>query len=367
MKSFYHATPPFLRVFGVCALALVLMGQGCLSPSGQEEVQTTGPAGMFISTDKGDSWRQVSLLPGAEGTRNLTDVSVYRLFEDAKDPRTMYWVSRENGLFYTYNDAQEWQHAEAPLDTGFVYGVAVDPENKCIVYATNGRFVYKTTDCNRTWTEVYRETRQDVLVSSLDINPFSPHQIYMTESNGDLFQSVDFGQSWNLVRRFKARLAKVVADRFDNGILYVSTREKGLVRSDDAGETWIDLSDAMDEYSKAREYRRFYVHPTRAGVIFWISTYGILTSEDHGNSWKPMTLLTAPGSVNIYGFAIHPKNPNHIYYTATANNRSTFYRSVDGGQNWITKRLPSGQIPTAVRVHPANEDWVYVGFTIPPE
>jgi hypothetical protein len=80
-----------------------------------------------------------------------------------------------------------------------------------------------------------------------------------------------------------------------------------------------------------------------------------------------MTLLTAPGSVQIYGFAVNPKNPNHMYYTATANNRSTFYRTVDGGQNWITKRLPSGQIPTALRVHPEQEDWVYVGFTIPPK
>jgi hypothetical protein len=78
-----------------------------------------------------------------------------------------------------------------------------------------------------------------------------------------------------------------------------------------------------------------------------------------------MGLLTAPGSVQIYGFAINPQDDNHIYYTATANNRSTFYRSIDGGANWITKKLPSGQIPTALRIHPEEPDWIYVGFTIP--
>lgn len=347
---------------------LLLIGAGCLSgPNAVEQVQTTGPAGMFVTTDRGESWKQISVMPDVPETEGLSGVSVYRIFEDPSDPKTMYWASREHGLFYSYTDGTKWQQAEGPLATGFIYSVAVDPENKCTVYASNGRFVYKTTDCNRNWSEVYRETRSDVIISSLDINPFSPHQVYLAETNGDLFQSGDFGQSWNLVHRFKGRLEKIEADRFQDNVLYIATRDRGLGRSDDGGKTWIPLAEKMEAFSKADEYRRFFTHPTKAGMIYWISTYGILVSEDRGNTWKSMTLLTAPGSVQIYGFAINPKDPNQIYYTATTNGRSTFYRTVDGGQNWITKKLPSGQIPTAVRVHPVNGDWIYVGFTIPPK
>jgi photosystem II stability/assembly factor-like uncharacterized protein len=354
-----------LTTLGLFALVLVLVGQGCLSASGGDAVKTTGPAGMFVSTDRGDSWRQISLLPGAAGVETIAGEGVYRLLEDPQDPRTMYWASRDGGLFYTYDDGKTWQQAEAPLNTGFVYAVAVHPKDKCTVYATNGRFIYKTIDCNRTWTEVYRETRPDVLVSSLDISQFPPYQVYMAETNGDLFQSLDLGQSWNVVRRFKARLSKVVVDKTQEGVLYVATRTKGLVRSDDGGETWTALAETMEDYSKALEFRRFFLHPYKADTLYWISQYGILVSTDRGASWEPMGLLTAPGSVQIYGFAINPQDDNHIYYTATANNRSTFYRSIDGGANWITKKLPSGQIPTALRIHPEEPDWIYVGFTIP--
>ena len=360
MKSFFSK-------FGLFFLVLVLTGQGCLSASGEKGTSTVGPAGMFVSINRGDSWKQISLLPEAEGVKSISGANVYRIFEDPQDPRTMYWASRSNGLFYSYDDGGSWQQTEGPLSSGFVYSVAVHPKDKCTVYATNGRFVYKTIDCNRTWTEVYRESRPDVLVSSLDINPFPPHQIYMAESNGDFFQSLDLGLSWSVVKRFKARLAKVMVDRFEDGVVYIATRTKGLVRSDDSGVTWVDLADSMEDYPKTSEYRRLFLHPYDPGTVYWISQYGILVSKNRGNSWEPMKLLTAPGSVQIYGFAINPQDDNHIYYTATVNNRSTFYRTIDGGKNWITKKLPSGQIPTALRVHPENGDWMYVGFTAPPE
>ena len=79
-----------------------------------------------------------------------------------------------------------------------------------------------------------------------------------------------------------------------------------------------------------------------------------------------MKLITAPGGANIYGFAVNPQNDNEIYYTATIGTRSTFYKTADGGQNWVTKKLPSGQVPTVLRVHPSNPNMLYLGLTIPP-
>ena len=63
---------------------------------------------------------------------------------------------------------------------------------------------------------------------------------------------------------------------------------------------------------------------------------------------------------------INPKNEQEIYYTATIQNRSTMYKTVDGGQTWTTKRLPSGQIPTVLHMDSVNE-LLYAGFTIPPK
>lgn len=354
-------------LLGLLSLCIILTGAGCLTLGQKKGSGTTGPAGMFVSTDQGDSWKQISKLPQAEGVTDLSGVSVFRIFEDPQDPHAMYWATRGDGMFYSYDDGKSWQRAKDPLDKGFIYSIVVHPKDKCTLYATNGTFIYKSTDCNRTWTEVYRETRSGVTITSLDINAFPPHQVFMTETNGDLFQSIDLGKSWNILRRFRAKLDKVISDKFTDGVIYIATREKGLVRSDDSGKNWINLTEPFEEYPKSKKYRRFFMHSYKPDILFWISEYGILVSKDKGESWEPMKLLTAPGSVDIYSFAINPQDDNHIYYAATSDNRSTFYRTVDGGENWITKKLPTGQLPTALRVHPNNPSWIYIGFTIPPQ
>lgn len=81
----------------------------------------------------------------------------------------------------------------------------------------------------------------------------------------------------------------------------------------------------------------------------------------------PLNLITPPGSVLIYAFAINPNNDAEMYYTATQaeTNHSTFYKSIDSGQTWTTKKMPSGQIPAILRVHPDQNNLVYLGFTTP--
>lgn len=347
-------------------IILLLGGAGCVSFSSNKKT-TSGPGGMYVSVDRGESWKQISSLPTIEGVKSIAGASVYRLTEDPQDPNTLYLSSRESGLYYTYNAGQSWQKAVSPLSSGFIYGLAVNPKNKCEIYATNGRQIFKTNDCNRTWKEMYREARSNIQIVSLAYNNFPPYEIYMAESNGDLLQSQDGGVSWNIVNRFRVRLANVVTSPLQEDLLYVVSRTNGIYRSEDGGVSWVSLAEKLKKYSGGLEYRRYLLHSTKPDTIYWVSTYGILVSDDRGENWQAYKLITPPGSVNIYSFAINSKNDQEIYYTATFNDRSTFYRSIDGGKNWITKKLPSDQLPTILWVHPENEAWIYLGFTIPPQ
>lgn len=351
---------------GILTAALLFVGAGCVSFN-SNEVRTTGDAGMFVSTDKGESWQAIAQMPGLSGVESLSKVSVFRLTQDPQDAKAIYWASRGNGLFYSYDDGRAWQKPDGPVATGFIYSVAVHPKDRCTIYATNGKNVFKSIDCNRTWESVYRESRGDVIIRSIAINPNPPHQIFLAEKNGDLLQSSDLGASWNVVRRFNTNLGEVYTDPLQPGTLYVATLKKGLFRSNDMGTTWTDLSPSLEEFTSGLDFRRFYIHPEKAGVLYWISQYGILVSEDGGDGWAAMDLINPPGSANIYGFAINPDNDKEIYYTASIEGRSTLYRSIDGGASWITRKLPSGQLPTALRLHPDNTDWLYLGFTIPPQ
>lgn len=344
---------------------LLFFTTGCLQVGDTKQNLTSGPAGIFLSMDKGETWIAKSSYPTVEGTKNLQEVSVYRLVEDTQDVNTMYWSSREKGLFYSYDNANSWFPMPDVLNNGFIYDVAVSPENKCIMVATNGRQIFKTIDCSRSFEEIYREVRLDDHITSLEFNPFNPNQIWMTESNGDLFVSSDLGKNWAVQERFKTFLYSVDFDKFNSGLMFVASKSKGLYRSKDTGNTWISLADKLKNYSGALDFRRFLVYPSTAETIYWVSKYGILTSRNSGEDWEAIKLVTPPGSVDIYGFAINPKNSKEIYYTGTINNKSTFYRSMDGGKNWDTRKLPTKQLPTVIRVHPKNTEWIYMGFTIP--
>ena len=343
---------------------LVLTGQACISFGGNKKNTALGPAGVWVTTKNGESWTQIVSVPGAKGVEQIPNAEVYKLIDDPQDPHALYWASRESGLLYSYDDGKTWSRAASPLDTGFIYSVAIHPQEKCIIYATNGRQVFKSTDCARSWSEVYRENRVKYVVTSVAINPFNPYQIYATTSAGDVYLSADGGNSWQVnIRINKADIREIVFDQHKEGIIYLATRASGLYRTKDGGVSWENLKSKFTEYAGSLQYRRFMVYPSKAETIFWISKYGILTSRNSGEDWEPIALVTPPGSVDIYGFALNPKNDKEMYYTGSIDDKSTFYRSVDGGKTWETRKLPTKQTPTALRVHPTESGWVYLGFT----
>lgn len=351
---------------GFMLAAVVLMGAGCFSLTTDTSIQTTGPAGVFVSVDKGESWRQISTMPGVDEPTLLSGVSVFRFADDPQDPSAVYWASRNNGFFYTYDDGNTWQQAPAPLNDGFVYSVAVHPADKCTIFATNGMRVYRSTDCNRSWEEVHHEDNLEARISTLSFNPFGGQEIFMGKINGDILSSRDGGENWTVRTRLQSRIEEIAFDSAAQGVAYVATRNDGLFRSENTGATWDDLGDRFSGFTQASSYRSMHIHPTQANTLFWISTYGILRSTDRGESWQPYELITSPGSVDIFGFAVNGQNDSEMYYTTSLGGRSTFYKTADGGETWSTKKLPSGQIPGILRVHPEKGNVVYIGFTIPP-
>ncbi len=352
-----------LSIVGIVLCMLIITGQACVS-FGDKKNTALGPSGVWVTTKNGESWTQIVSIPTGQGVQSLSDGEVYKFVDDPQDIHAFYWASRENGLLYTYDDGKTWAVAEAPLNTGFIYSVAVHPKEKCTIYASNGRQIFQTLDCARSWTEVYRENRSQYVVTSVAINPFNPYQLFASTSAGDLYVSVDGGNSWQVNTRLnKTDIREIVFDRNKEGTIYLATRESGLYRTQDGGNSWKNLASKFKEYAGSLQYRRFVVYPSKAETIFWISKYGILTSRNSGEDWEPIALVTPPGSVNIYGFALNPRNNKEMYYTGSISDKSTFYHSVDGGKTWETRKLPTKQTPTALRVHPVEDGWVYLGFT----
>ncbi len=359
------------RVLLAFVSSLIFTGAGCISFGGTTAV---GPTGVFRSADKGETWAQINTLPTPKGLASIAGVRTYKIFNDPSDSNAMYLASRGQGLFFSYNRGESWQKVDA-LGDRFIYAVSVDPSDKCTIYAADDSSIFKTTDCSRTWKTVYSDLNARHL-RALTIDPSSPQTIFAILLSGDLLRSTNSGESWKVIKTFGDDTQLVTADPQTPGRLYVAGVRSGLARSDDGGTTWINVTKGLESFSDSLSFYRLVLHPREKNTIYWVSKYGILVSKDAGATWAEMKLLNPPGSINIYALAINPFNTKEMYYVGTilgenGANRSSFYKTTDGGNNWVTKKLPTNTIPVSLHIYQddkaaraENGSMLFMGFTV---
>jgi len=343
----------------------ILTGVSCIQLGGSAQ----GPVGVFRSDDGIETWKPKNILPTSQGIKSIAGVKSYRFFTDPSDKNALYLGSRGQGLYFTYNNGETWQATDA-LTGKFIYALTVDPKDKCNIYASDGRHVFKTTDCMRTWNLMFTEERPTQRFTSLAIDYGDSKTIYGALAGGDVYRSRDGGLSWRIINRFNFELRDLLADPQNPKRLYLASYRNGLFRSDDSGDTWQYLNAGFKDFSDSLSFNRMALNPAQKDSLFWVSKYGILRSNDAGATWTDLKLLTPPGSVNIYGFAMNPNNQKELYYTGSILNeknqnvRSTLYKSVDGGVNWVTKKLPTNTIPVGILINSEKDNVVSMGFSI---
>ncbi len=339
------------------AAALLLVGQGCIQITGAGG-SSSSAGGIFRSSDRGASWQQKSSIATVGASRGFGTLNITTLAFDPSDRKALY-AGTEGGLFYSYDGGDAWQGAGA-LGAVPVTSVAVSPSDKCVVFVGTGNKVMRSDDCSRSWTNVYFDPRSGTRITSVKIDFFNPSNIYAATSQGDFLKSSDSGASWSPIHRFDNEIRQVLMTAADSRVMYAVTRSKGLWKSTDAGLTWADLSSGMGAYAGALDNMMAVEDVAKGNSLVVASNYGLLRSVDGGSSWKPVTLLTPPGSTVIYSLALDPKNSSFIAYGTL----STLYRSVDGGSKWTTSKLPSTRAATLLLMDPSGSGTIYMGTSL---
>lgn len=349
MKKFYLG---FLLLAG-----LVLAGPGCISFGGGGGGASGNDGGIFKSADKAENWQQ-KVAVAATKPGSLGGVDVVTIVFDPKDSKTMYLGTAANGLFYTTDAAESWFQVPT-LAVGRVSAIAVDTKDKCNVFVSSGNKIFKTSDCTRTWQNVYVDTRSDQTVSAMAVDTYNPTTLYAGLSGGDMLKSTDAGASWSVIKRFENELRKILVNFYDTRILYVGTDNRGIWKSTDGGANWTDLSEKLEQFDDALDFKNLILDFSKHDNLIYASRYGLLRTTDGGANWTAIELLTPPGSVDIYSLAANPQNGNEIYYGTT----STLYKTVDGGVRWVTKKLPTTRAATYLLIDPNDGNLVYLGTT----
>ena len=132
-------------------IAVTVFITGCTINSSK---QAPVVAGVFKSVNKGDSWFARSMFLHSEGVGNIAGVDVISMMFDPLDDRAIYLTTSNAGLLYSYDTADSWQKSSG-LGKDRIEAMAIDPSDKCTIYATRSNTIVKSTDCSRTWAEIF--------------------------------------------------------------------------------------------------------------------------------------------------------------------------------------------------------------------
>ena len=161
-----------------------------------------------------------------------------------------------------------------------------------------------------------------------------------TDFSEDYYNSIQ----WRLVGPFRGGRSGTVAGVINKpDIYYMGTAGGGVWKTEDAGNSWFNISDgyfggsigavAVADSDPNIVYVGEGEQTLRGNVS---SGKGIWKSADAGKTWS---FIGLKDSEHISRIRIHPKNPDLVYVAAIGNlwkpNQTRGeYRSSDGGKSW---------------------------------
>ncbi|RPJ47750.1 MAG: T9SS C-terminal target domain-containing protein, partial [Candidatus Latescibacterota bacterium] len=326
----------------------------------------TSSGGVFVSLNGGLSWT-----PSNAG---LTALSVRAIAFAPSDPEILF-VGTSSGVFRSADAGATWAPRSSGLAHGSVGAVAVDPLDTNVVYAgTLGGGVYKSTDGGGSWAQA-ASGMGNLYVRELRIREDRPDTIWAATNRG-LFETFDGAATWT------ARIAGMADttaqallrtddtlyvgsywggvyaaafpesgwaprnERLSNRFVWELARSPhdpdemwaasfgGLSRSDDRGETWVDVPFAPDTF----DLRTVAPSPDDPIDLLAGAFYGgVFRSSDGGASWtKSSSGLGASGTVTAVRY-----KPDDAAIVLAATYGGT-YKSVNGGANWSASHSGMG-------------------------
>ncbi|MGQ0703105.1 MAG: hypothetical protein ACT4PM_08245 [Gemmatimonadales bacterium] len=268
-------------------------------------------------------------------------------------PRTFYMGVASGGVFRTTNGGQTWEPiTDGKIPLGSIGSIAVAESDPNIIYVgtgsdgvrsnvSTGRGVYQTTDGGKTWS--FAGLYQAGQIGAVRIHPADPNTVWVA-AYGDLFKP---------------------------------NRERGLFKSTDGGKTWkntlyvSDSTGAMDVELQPGNPTVVYAWMSRIerkpwSIISGSREGGLYKSTDGGETWKHLTRGLPAELIGKGNLAVSAANPSRIYALIEAKPGGGLYRSDDAGESWTLVNSQGSLIQrpfyyTTLGADPTNADVVYAG------
>lgn len=189
-----------------------------INPSNPNELYA-GFWGVFRYTNGGETWEK----------RGLHFTYVHPIIIDPKDPATVYaGTDRAHGVYKFPSSGTDWVEMSNGFDKDAlnIYALAIDPNNTQILYASNNKGLYKTTNGAQSWTKLPLEGTEYNLASirSIAVDP-KTSAVYIASTYGlAVEKSIDGGYTWVQLSNGLPRLDVnyVTVNPHDSRVLFAS-------------------------------------------------------------------------------------------------------------------------------------------------
>ncbi|WP_282042587.1 WD40/YVTN/BNR-like repeat-containing protein [Winogradskyella flava] len=340
------------------------------------ETHPTNPRIIYAGTAGGGVWKSNDA--GTTFNPIFDDYcqSIGAVAVDPNNPDKVIWVgtgetwtrnsvSIGDGLYKSEDGGANWKKYGFEKSER-IANIIINPKNSNEVYVavlgalwgdSEERGIYKTTDAGATWSKIlYTDERTGC--ADLAMDPSNPNILYASmwefrrtgwsfESGGNksaLYKSTDGGATWNKIHNGfpegqLGRLAIAVAPSNPNVLYTVIEAEKderkGLYRSDDAGESWVQLNNDFGLTVRPFYFSRITIDPKDENVIIKGGLTGSI-SRDGGKTFKPLGNMHS----DIHDVVFDINDSDRIY----AGTDGGVYRSWNGGTTMeIVENLPLSQ------------------------
>ncbi len=242
---------------------------------------------------------------------------------------------------------------------GFVTSIISCPAEQNLFYArTDVGGAYRWEESSKSWTPImdWVSPAQRALfgVESIAIDPSAPNKLYISAglsgygwSGSSFLRSEDYGETFEVFPMDiyihgngmgRQTGEKIAVDPNNGDIIYLGTRQDGLLKSTDGGTSWNTLSNLPDTNTPNLNGISFVLLDPTSGdaetpsqtIIIGVSKYeeNLYISNDAGQSWAP--IADAPTQEDIMPQRATLSSDGNTLYLTYANGAGPHAQSWDG-------------------------------------
>lgn len=352
------------------------------APSGTETLYLLAPEALYRSRARGERWEKSALVDGAENPPQNRAAAFFR-GPDAPEraPPAVLVGTRAGSIYRSTDGGTSWIRTRNPDPDGrSITGFVAESGSERIWAATDGSGVLRSSDAGRTWSpsnERFRATRPLAVATGLNDEPIVGTRAGLFRSTGAPTEG-----HWDPLHD---RAASAVAVDRERARTITGTLGGSLVTDPGTGEPIVsDPLPANDRGAPLfqpwqsppavrgrRAILEIEIRPKSRDLLAWSRERGAVRSTNAGRSWSRLELNPAFHSalrgslVDAFAFGRGER-----LYLATrgfgVGSPNQLWRSTDDGRTWSSiASFPaeSGRHPILLRRQPkAPEESLFLGL-----